>query len=484
MKDYLDSLEALSKKQLILMLARQRLKEMQEVAVVGMACRFPGGIDDPASFWDALLRGRVVPDEPRDMPRDSTGRARWNLEAPDVAPLAGVLGRAAYLRDIDLFDAERFGIARDEAIHIDPQQRLLLATAAEALDDAGLADRRDLRVGVFTGVSTVEYHFGALRNGVAVDRLSPYMGPGGALSATAARVAVGLGLNGPAVTVDTACSSALVALHLATAALQREECDVAVVGACHLLLSPFTAAVFDKAGMLSPTGRIRPFSADADGYVRGEGCGVLVLERIRDARANGDRAYALVRGSAVYQHGDRAHMAAIPSAGQARVIEQALGRAGVVPHEVQYVEAQANGSKIAGVIEAESLAAAYDRASSGAPPLFLGSCKANLGYLETASGAASLIKSVLAVHHGVIPLQPGCDRPDPAIPWDRTSLRIARETTPWPAVPRRIAAVNAFGFTGTNAHVLLESAADAPRATRTHAGAAGQSYWSEINVWS
>jgi acyl transferase domain-containing protein len=485
MKDYLDSLEALSKKQLILMLARQRLKETQVTAVVGLGCRFPGGLDDPASFWDALLRGRVVADEAGGVPHDSTGRPRWNVQALDIAPLADVLSKAAYLRDVDLFDADRFGIAHDEAIHMDPQQRLLLTTAAEALEDAGLTERQHLRVGVFTGVSTVEYNFAALRNGLAAGRLSPYMGPGGALSGTAARVAVGLGLNGPAMTVDTACSSALVALHLANAALERQECDVAVVGACHLLLSPFTAGVFDKAGMLSPTGRSRPFTAGADGYIRGEGCGVLVLKRLRDAQADGDHTYALVRGSAVYQHGDRAHISTVPSMGQTRVIEQALTRAGVQPHEVQFVEAQANGSKIGGVIEAESLAAAYDRQSPDAPPLFVGSCKANLGYLETASGAASLIKAVMALRSGVIPGQPDFDRADPDIAWHRTSLRVPREATPWPASPRRLAGVSAFGFTGTNAHVLLEAAGDAsPRAAVPSTKTTGSSYWSEGNVWS
>lgn len=485
MKDYIESLESLSKKQLVLMLARQRLEESHGIAVVGISCRLPGSIDDAETFWQALLKGRVIVEEGLGVPTDSMGRPRWNLAAPDLAPLADLLARGAYLSDVDLFDAERFGVSSEEATYMDPQQRVLLTCAAQALADAGLSDPARLRVGVFAGVSIVEYNFAGLRNGVNVEDLSPYMGTGSALSATAARVAVGLRLNGPVLTVDTACSSALTAVHLATMSLRRRECDVAIVGACHLLLSPFTTAVFARAGMLSPTGRSRPFAADADGHVRGEGCGVLVLKRYQDARADGDRPYALIRGSAVYQHGDRSVMSVSSAVGQKRVMEQALRDVDVDPHHVQYVEAQANGARLAGVIELETLAEVYGRFDPESPPLYVGSCKANLGYLETASGAASFIKTALALHHREIPPQPGHDELDPAIPWDRVSVQVPREATPWPDTQRRMAAVSSFGFTGTNAHVLLEAIPDpAPRDSRPRDAPAGKHYWPASNVWS
>jgi acyl transferase domain-containing protein len=264
-------------------------------------------------------------------------------------------------------------------------------------------------------------------------------------------------LSGPVLAVDTACASAPTAVHLASAALRRRECDVAVVGACHLLLSPFVTAVLNRAGMLSPTGGCRPFAADADGYVRGEGCGVLVLKRQQDARADGDRPYAIIRGSAVYQHGDRAAISVASAMGHKRVAEQALRNAEIDPHQVQYVEAQANGSRLGGMIEVEALADVYGRGDPAAPRLYVGSCKANLGHLETASGAASLIKTVLALRQAEIPPQAGFDTPDPAVPWQRLAVTVPREPVAWPAAERRVAAVNAFGFTGTNAHVLLEA---------------------------
>ncbi|WEH36341.1 polyketide synthase [Streptomyces sp. AM 4-1-1] len=483
MKEYIESLQQLSKSQLVLALARQRLRETERIAVVGMACRFPGRIDTPEEYWDALARGRSVLTEPRGIPTDSAGRPRWNVSAPDLAPLAGLLGQGAYLDSVDLFDAERFGIPDEEADHMDPQQRLLLTCAAEALDEAGPFDR-SARVGVFAGVSTVEYTFACLRNGLGVDGLSPYMGTGGALSATAARVATGLHLNGPVLTVDTACSSALVAAHLAVSALRRGDCDMAVIGACHLMLAPFTTGVFDRAGMLSPTGRSRPFDAAADGHVRGEGCGVLVLKRERDAKADGDLPYAFIRASDIHQQGDRPSMAAVSAVAQRRVMSQALAESGLDPHQVHYIEAQANGSQLGGVIEAETIAEVYRRTDPGAPPLHLGSAKANLGYLETASGAAGLIKVALALSHRTVPPQPGVDRPDPAVPWERLSLTMPRAALPWPAEGPPTAAVSAFGFTGTNAHVLMQGAdtpqpRPAPRRTVTK----GRAHWPAENIW-
>lgn len=461
---YIDHLETLSKKQLMVMLARQHHERTQPVAVIGMGCRLPGGLDDPRALWSALREGQVLPTEAAGVPVDSLGRPRWNLAAPDLAPLAGRLRQGAYLKDVDLFDADWFGITQEEARHMDPQQRLLLEVAVQALADANLSRER-LRgrdVGVYAVAGPVEYPHAWLRGGVPGTGLSPHMSTGTSPSAFSGRIALSLGLNGPTVTVDTASSSMLTAVHLAVRTLRARECDIALVGTCNLLLSPFSTGILDRAGMLSPTGRSRPFTRRADGHVRGEGCGVVVLKRYADALADGDQPYALVRGSAVHAQGDRPSISVASARGQKAVIERALHDAGLAPEDVGYVEAQANGSRIGGQIEAETLADAYARRSPDAPPLYIGSCKANIGYLETASGAPGLMKTVLALAHAEIPPQPGADEADPDIPWGRTALRLAAKPQPWPTEGRRRAAVSGFGFCGTNGHVVLESVPERP----------------------
>lgn len=473
MASYIDYLATLSQKQLMVMLARQRHEETQPIAVVGMACRFPAGIDDPRGFWSLLRHGGMVPTRSERGPIDSKGRARWNLDAPDLAPLAPILRTGAYLRDVDLFDADYFGISEEEALHMDPQQRLLLEVTVQALADANLprAALRGQRAGIFVGTSPVEYPYAWLRNGLPAAALSPFMGTGSTPSAASGRLGLMLGVNGPAMNVDCASSSVLVALHLAATSLRRRECDLAIIGACNLLLSPFATAILARAGMLSKSGRSRPFGEDADGHVRGEGCGIFVLKRQQDALADGDLPYAVVRGSAMYQNGDRLGLAVSSSSGQKAVIELALRAASVDPLEVHYVEAQANGSRLGGVVEAEAMAQAYGRPAEAAPPLYVGSCKANLGYLETASGAPGLMKAVLAVAHAEIPPQPGADQLDRSVDWQRLALRFATAPTAWPA-ERRLAGVSAFGFTGTNAHVVLENLAE--RAAAVPEPAAGE----------
>ena len=456
--NYIDYLDTLSKKQLMVMLARQRQEESQGIAVIGMGCRFPGGLDTPEMFWTAVREGRVVPGETSGPPTDSLGRARWNLDAPDIAPAAEWLRSGAYLADVDRFDAEYFGLSDDEALYMDPQHRLLLEVAIQALADANMTrtELRGRRVGIFIGVSVVEYGLAALRNGVSVTDMSPHMGTGYLLSAASGRLGLTLGVNGPALTIDTASSSALSAAHLASLALRRRECDLALVGACHLLLSPLSTVTLARAGMLSATGRCRPFAEEANGHVRAEGCGILVLKRHQDAVADGDLQYALIRGSAVHQQGERAALTLASASGQKSVMEMALRNAGVDPLDVRYLEAQANGSRLGAAIESESIAEAYGRRGSSAAPLYLGSCKANIGYLETASGVAGLMKTVLALAHGEIPPQAEVDNLDSKVPWDRWSLRVPRTPLPWPSEGRRLAGVNAFGITGTLAHVVLE----------------------------
>ncbi|MEU8715404.1 beta-ketoacyl synthase N-terminal-like domain-containing protein [Streptomyces sp. NPDC048663] len=460
MTSYIDHLETLSKKQLMVLLARQRQERTQGVAVVGMGCRLPGGLDDARSLGAAVSTGRVLATETADVPADSLGRPRWNLGAADLAPLAGRLRQGAYLSGVDLFDAAYFGIPEQEALHMDPQQRLLLEVTVQALADAGLSRERLRRssVGVFAGAGPVEYPYAWLRGGLPDGALSPHMSTGSSPSAFSGRIALALGVAGPAITVDTASSSMLTAVHLAVQSLRRRECDIALVGIANLLLSPFSTGILDRAGMLSPTGRSRPFTRRADGHVRGEGCGVVVLERYADAVAAGRPSYALVRGSAVHAQGDRPSMSVASARGQKAVIERALRDAGVTAADVQYVEAQANGSRLGGQIEAESIAEAYGRFSPDAPPLHIGSVKANIGYLETASGGPALMKTALALAHAELPPQPGADDLDPDIPWRRTGLRLAAAPLPWPATDVRRAGVSGFGFCGTNAHVVLESA--------------------------
>jgi acyl transferase domain-containing protein len=482
MKSYIDSLEKLSKNELVLLLARQRRAATEGVAVVGMSCRLPGGIDSPAALWAMVRDGHALATEQAGVPTDSLGRPRWNLAAPDVAPFAQALTAGAYLADIDLFDAGRFGIPADDARYLDPQQRLLLTETGRALDDAGLGGPVDGRVGVFVSVSTPEYGVAGIRNQVGADDLRPQMSTGTAVSGAAGRIAVGLGLSGPALTVDTACSSALVATHLACAALRRQECDIAIVGASHLLLSPMTTGVFARAGMLSATGRCRPFTAEADGYVRGEGCVVLVLRREHDTRADDRPAYAVIRASATYQHGRRAAMGSPSSVGQQQAITQCLRAAEVDAEQVGYVEAHGSADKVADLVEIDAVAGAYRRRSPDRAPLYVGSGKANLGYLETASGAVGLARAVLALNAATVPPQPDFDHPEPTIPWQRMSLTVPTTARPWPTGRHRLVGVNAYGFTGINAHVLL-AAQGAGRPLPSAAPPPGSRHWVDSYTW-
>lgn len=460
---YVDYLESLSKKQLMVMLARARQEETQGIGVIGMGCRFPGDIDTPAALWELVRTGGHVPTAGMQA-TDSLGQPRWNLRAADLTPLAELLSSGAYLKDIDLFDADYFGLSEDEARFMDPQQRLLLEVTIQALADANLsrAALHHQRVGIFIGTGFMEYGSAPLRNGVTAPQVSAHMLQGNTLSAASGRLGLMLGVSGPAMTLDTASSSALSAVHLAMQSLRRRECDLALVGACHLLLAPFTTLMLARGGALSKRGESRPFSAHADGHVRGEGCGVFVLKRQADCLSHQDAVYGLLRGSAVHQHGDRLALSVACSAGQKEAIALALRNADVNPLDVQYVEAQANGSQLGGAVEAEAMAQAYGRAQRpDVAPLYTGSCKANLGYLEVASGAPALMKTLLALSHAEIPPHRGADEPDPHIAWGELGLRLPSQALPWPS-GRRLAGVSGFGMNGINAHVVLESAPPAP----------------------
>ncbi|MDP0398898.1 type I polyketide synthase [Tsukamurella strandjordii] len=431
----------------------------EPIAVVGLACRVPGA-DDPDELWDMLSAGRTGVRE--------VAPSRWEPWDDGTEETGAVLARTtrwgAFLDDIAGFDAEFFDISAREAASMDPQQRMLLEVAWEALERAGIVPEslRRSRTGVFIGACVSEYGFLASANLSAVNAWS---NTGGALSIIANRLSYLLDLRGPSLTVDTACSSSLVALHLAASSLRLKESDVALVGGVNLLLSPAIFHGFDESGALSPTGRCQVFDAAADGFVRGEGCGVVVLKRLSDARRDGDDVLAVVRGSAVNQDGLSNGLFAPNPSAQMAVLRSAYAAAGVPLREVDYVEAHGTGTPLGDPIEARALGAVLGRGRPQDAPLLIGSVKGNLGHLEGAAGIAGLIKTVLALRHGTIPATSHYTQPNPHIPFDRMRLAVVDENRPWPDLGRpRRAGVSSFGFGGTNAHVVLEQAPDAPRA--------------------
>ena len=422
------------------------------VAIVGMACRFPGG-GDLSAFRELLEAGtEAISEAPPGRP-ELTER-----NTPDSVPIRG-----GFIDGIDEFDAEFFRIAPVEARLLDPQQRLLLETSWRALEDAGIApDRlRGSRTGVYAGVFTSDYR-DLMVEAAAMD--SAYAATGVSASTAAGRIAFALGLEGPAVAVDTACSSSLVALHQAAAALRRGEADLALASGVNAILSVNQMAAFGDAGMLAPDGRCKTFDARADGYVRGEGCGMVVLRRLAEARAEGDRILAVIRGSAVNQDGASAGLTVPNGTAQERVIRAALAQAGITPSGVDYLEAHGTGTALGDPIEVEAACAVYGEGRAADRPLLVGSVKTNIGHLEAAAGIAGVIKVVLALRCGTIPRHLHFETPNPRLDWSSLPVRVAAEAAPWPedrSRPPR-AGVSSFGFSGTNAHVVVEGWRDAP----------------------
>src|SRR5271157_5621227 len=432
-----------------------RIAVAEPVAVVGIGCRFPGDVAGPDSFWDLLVEGRNAISR---VPAD-----RWDADTfydPDpLTPGRMTTKWGGFVPDIAGFDAEFFGIAPREASAMDPQQRMLLEVSHEALENAGIpADSLgDSRTAVMMGVYFNEYQS---MLAVSPERVDSYSGTGNAHSITVGRISYLLGLRGPAVAVDTACSSSLVAIHLACQSLRLRETDVALAGGVQLTLSPFTAIALSKWSALSPTGRCNSFDANADGFVRGEGCGVVVLKRLADALRDQDRVLAVVRGSATNQDGRSNGMTAPNALAQRDVITAALRLADVTADSVNYVETHGTGTVLGDPIEFESLAATYGRGDGSCA---LGSVKTNIGHLEAAAGVAGFIKTVLAVERGHIPCNLHFTRWNPAIDPSATRLFVPTESAPWPAAagPRR-GAVSSFGLSGTNAHMVIEQAPDTP----------------------
>ncbi|MEO8152052.1 MAG: SDR family NAD(P)-dependent oxidoreductase [Rhizobacter sp.] len=428
----------------------------EPIAIVGMACRVPGGVEDADSFWNLLAEGKDVVGE---VPPD-----RWDVDAYyDADP--NKLGKArtkagGFLKDIDLFEPSFFGMSPREAAGVDPQQRLLLEVTSEALENAAIAaDQLDGSLtGVFVGITSMDY---AQRIDVADPARSDiYLATGTALNAAAGRVSFTYGFRGPCMAIDTACSSSLVAIHTACQSLRNRESDLVLAGGVNAILSPDPFVLISKWGMLSPDGRCKTFDAGANGFVRGEGCGLIVLERLSDALAKGRRILAVIPGSAINQDGRSSGLTVPNGLAQQEVVRQALAAARLKPTDVSYVEAHGTGTSLGDPIEVEALAAAYGEGRPMSQPFEVGSVKSNIGHLEAASGVSSIIKLVMALRHRQIPASLHVKQLTPSIPWESLPVRVSTTLHDWVLPPngRRIAGASAFGFSGMNAHVLVEEA--------------------------
>ena len=426
----------------------------EPIAIIGVGCRFPGGCSSPAAYWKLLREGV---DAIREVPPE-----RWDIDAyydPDPATPEKMYSRwGGFLDGVDQFDAEFFGISRREAIRMDPQQRLLAEVAWEALERAGCPapTLAQTLTGVFVGICHSDYFDLELRSREQIDA---FAGTGGALSIAANRLSYLLNLRGPSLAVDTACSSSMVAVHLACQSLRRGESDMAIAGGVNLILVPDATIAFCKAQLLSPDGRCKTFDADADGYVRGEGCGLLVLKRLSDALSAGNPILALIRGSAVNHNGQSNGLSAPSGLAQQDVIRDALRDAQVAPGEIDYVEAHGTGTRLGDAIEAEALIAELGSHRPSDRPLMIGSVKTNIGHLEGASGIAGLIKAALALKHGLIPPHLNLETPNSSLAKSAVPVVIPTTVQEWPSGDgRRRAGVSSFGFGGANAHVILEEA--------------------------
>jgi acyl transferase domain-containing protein len=449
MRGALEAIESLQAR-----LDRVERARTEPIAIVGLSCRFPGS-ENPDAFWRLLSSGT---DAVKEAPRD-----RWNkvphYNADPPVPGTAQKDYGGFLDHIDRFDAAFFGISGREAEQMDPQQRLLLEVTWEALENAGIApdQLRGSRTGVFIGITSSDYFHLALANNPT--GLDIYAATGNALNTAAGRLSYIFGLNGPAMAIDTACSSSLVAVHLACQSLRAGESDVALAGGVNVLLTPEPFAWLHKAGLMASDGRCKTFDERADGFVRGEGCGMIALKRLADAVAAGDQVLALIRATAVNQDGASGGLTVPNGLAQQALVRDALKAAHLEPEELDYVEAHGTATALGDPIELEALAEVLAENRPESCPLRVGSVKTNIGHLESAAGIAGLIKVVLALEHDELPQQLHFHKLNPRICVGDARVEIATAPTAWPrSSRRRIAGVSSFGFSGTNAHAILEEA--------------------------
>ena len=441
----------LALQQLQAKLAETDYAQREPIAVVGIGCRWPGAAN-PTQFWQLMQNQQ---DAITPVPAD-----RWDLDrfydpSPDV-PAKMPHRDGGFLPDLLDFDASFFRIAPREAHSLDPQQRLLLEVSWEALEQAGLAADRLVgsRTGVFIGISSIDYWQRLLSRHPS--EIDAYLATGNTHSMAAGRISYILGLTGPSLAIDTACSSALVALHSACQSLRLQDCDLALAGGVNRILEPATSLNFARAKMLSPTDRCRSFDAAADGFVRSEGCGIVVLKRWRNAVRDQNQIWGVILGSAV-NHDGRASGLTVPNgSAQQALIRQALAQAQVEPAQVSYVETHGTGTALGDPIEVNALGAVFQSNRQRRQPLILGAVKTNIGHTEAAAGMAGLIKTLLALRHRQIPANLYFQRPNPQIDWANLPVRVPTAPVDWPLQEQpRIAGVSAFGFSGTNAHVIV-----------------------------